>query len=187
MEEFDYLSVLISIILGLALTQLLTGAGRLIRFRDRVKFYAPTPIWMGFLFLMIVQSWWAMFVLRFNDEWTFVEFAVVLAQPTLIYLMVELIIPDTDGPGPIDLKANYFRQAPVFFSVAIVLIAVSLARPVIMVGALAEPLDVGTQLVWIALAGTAIFWRNQTYHQALAPTMAILAIVYVSVLFLALR
>ncbi len=187
MDAFGYLSVLISIILGLALTQLLTGAGRLIRFRDRVKFYAPTAIWMGFLFLMIVQSWWAMFTLRFNEEWTFLEFATVLAQPTLIYLLVELIVPDTEGAGPIDVKANYFRQAPVFFSVALLVILVSLVRPPLLIGRLAEPLDVATQLVWVVLAGVAIFWRNPAYHLLLTPVMALLAVAYVSVLFLALR
>lgn len=36
MDAFSYLSVLLSIILGLGLTQLLTAAGRLIRHRERL-------------------------------------------------------------------------------------------------------------------------------------------------------
>ena len=42
MDPFSYLSVLISIILGLGITQLVTGLGRLIQARARIKFYAKS-------------------------------------------------------------------------------------------------------------------------------------------------
>ena len=47
MDAFSYLSVLISIVLGLGVTQLLTGFGRLIEARDRVRSYGPVLIWAG--------------------------------------------------------------------------------------------------------------------------------------------
>src|SRR6478672_4069223 len=64
MDPFSYLSVLISIILGLGITQLVTGLGRLIQARGRIKFYAPTIAWVGLLLIIHVQTWWAMFGLR---------------------------------------------------------------------------------------------------------------------------
>ena len=64
MDPFSYLSVLISIILGLGITQLVTGLGRLIQARARIKFYAPTIAWVGLLLIIHVQTWWAMFGLR---------------------------------------------------------------------------------------------------------------------------
>jgi hypothetical protein len=184
---FEYLSVLISIILGLALTQLLTGTGKLIRHRRRVRPFAPTLIWMFFLLLMIVQTWWTMFALRQNQTWTFLEFVLVLAQPTLLYLLVELILPETDVAGVIDLEENYFTEAPVFFSLGVLVICVSLVRPFVLSGEWAEPADVATQLVWLALSLAAIFWRNRAYHRVLAPTMAVIAIAYVADLFRSLR
>ena len=52
MTQFEYLSVLVSIIVGLALTQLLSGAARLIQLRRRVRMHAPTLLWMATLFLI---------------------------------------------------------------------------------------------------------------------------------------
>jgi len=46
-ESFDYLSVLLSVIIGLAITQVLLGFRRLILTRMKVKLYLPTVIWAG--------------------------------------------------------------------------------------------------------------------------------------------
>ena len=51
MTAFDYLSVLLSIVLGLAITQLLSGFAGLVRARDRMVMYWPLPVQMTFVFL----------------------------------------------------------------------------------------------------------------------------------------
>ena len=64
MDAFSYLSVLLSIILGLGLTQLLTAVGRVIRHRDRVRVDWLPMLWAGVLLVVYVQVWWSMFGLR---------------------------------------------------------------------------------------------------------------------------
>lgn len=187
MEAFEYLSVLISIILGLALTQLLTGAGRLIRIRDRVAFFTPVAIWMGVLFIIIVQSWWTMFTLRLYDEWTFDRFLVVLLHPMLVYLLVELITPDVEGGGGVDMKANYFRQAPVFFGAMLGLLLASLARPLVLTWRFTPWLDFAFHAVFIALSIIAIFWRSERFHRLASLLVVLLLFVYVASMFVELR
>jgi len=55
-ESFNYLSVLISIILGLAIAQALQGVRGLILARKKVKLYAPTVIWTGMALLLAIQG-----------------------------------------------------------------------------------------------------------------------------------
>ena len=62
MDEFSYLSVLISVILGLAVTQILKGFRGILLSRTRVRIYWPVIAWAVLLLLVCVQSWWAMFV-----------------------------------------------------------------------------------------------------------------------------
>ena len=64
MDAFSYLSVLISIILGLAITQVLQGLRGLMHARSRVRLYAPAMIWALMLLVVYVQSWWSEFGLR---------------------------------------------------------------------------------------------------------------------------
>jgi hypothetical protein len=186
-DAFSYLSVLISIILGIALTQLLTGAGRLIRVRDRVRFYLPAALWMAVLFIIIVQGWWTMFTLRLYTTWTIDRFIVVLLHPTVLYLLVELNMPEAAGEGAIDMKANYFRQAPAFFIALIGLLVVSMLRPIILDGHFAEPLDIIFHLAFTVFAVVAASWRNDAFHRITAPAVLIMLFVYIALLFTMLR
>ena len=74
MDQFNYLAVLISIILGLGITQLLSGVGRLLQARGHVRLYWPTLAWVAVLLVVHVQTWWAMFGLRTLQTWTFAAF-----------------------------------------------------------------------------------------------------------------
>ena len=54
MDEFGYLSVIISVILGLSVTQLLQGISQVINARDRVRIYWPSIAWALLLLLVDV-------------------------------------------------------------------------------------------------------------------------------------
>jgi len=59
MDEFSYLSVLISVILGLAVTQILKGFGGILLSRARVRIYWPVIARAAFLLLICSQNWWS--------------------------------------------------------------------------------------------------------------------------------
>ena len=59
MDTFSYLSVLFSVILGLAVTEILQGFRRFIVARHQVTVYPPILVWMGVVLLVVVQDWWA--------------------------------------------------------------------------------------------------------------------------------
>ena len=50
-DAFNYLAVLLSIIIRLGMTQVLTATGRLIRHRAMVRFYWPPVLWAALLLL----------------------------------------------------------------------------------------------------------------------------------------
>jgi hypothetical protein len=109
-DAFSYLSVLISIILGLAITEILQGLRGLVIARARVRMYWPSVAWAVLTILVSVQSWWAMFGMRQLESWTFVQFAVVLIQVIATYMLAALVLPDFEGDHTIDLRTHYFRQ-----------------------------------------------------------------------------
>jgi hypothetical protein len=127
MDEFDYLAVLISIILGLGITQLLTGVGRWIEQRRVLQAFSPAMIWAGILLLVHVQTWWSMFGLRFVTDWTFVRFAMVLLQPVILYLLATIVLPSERGPV-LDLRANYRDQRLWFFGLLAFLLVASVLQ-----------------------------------------------------------
>jgi hypothetical protein len=92
-ESFNYLSVLLAIVLGLAVTQVLQGLRGLILTRARVKLYLPTLIWAGLMLLLAIQGWWASFAMRTRPHWTFLALLVIDAQVLRDHLFLQTRIP----------------------------------------------------------------------------------------------
>ena len=183
MDEFSYLSVLVSIILGLGITRLLTGCGQLIEDRDRGRTYWPSLLWAVVLLVIHVQTWWSMFGMRSHEGWTFLAFLVVLLQPIALYLLAALVLP-TLAPGePVDLRSHYYRQARWFFGLLIVLLVVSLVKDLIVSGALPAPVNVAFHLVFMALAAAVAVTAQPRYHEAVATLTPVLFGAYVVLLF----
>jgi hypothetical protein len=115
-QSFDYLSVLLSIILGLAITQVLLGFRGLILTRARVKLYLPTLIWAGLALLIAVQGWWASFGMRRYENWTFVALLVIVLQAISVYMVAALVLSDVTGDAIVDLRQHYFAHRSWFFA-----------------------------------------------------------------------
>ena len=70
-DIFNYLAVLFSIILGLAVTEILQGFRRMLLVRQRLVIYGPAILWAIILLVVCAQTWWALFGLHNQGEWTF--------------------------------------------------------------------------------------------------------------------
>lgn len=187
MDAFSYLSVLLSIILGLAITQVLQGFRGLMLARSRVQAYWPSVAWAILLLVIDVQVWWAMYELRFRPDWSFLGFAVVLAQTVPLYLLAGLVLPDIDTEGAVDLRTHYYGNHRWFFSLLALLLVVSMGKQLVLYGKLPAPLDLGFQLLFLASSLAGACTARERFHQALVVFSAALIVVYIAVLFAHLR
>jgi len=182
MDQFSYLSVLLSLIVGLAITQILKGWRGLMLARRRVVPYWPALVWSVSLLLMNVQSWWAMFGLRDVRTWTFLLFSVVLAQTVVQYLLAAIVLPDF-GAQRVDLREHYWGHTRWFFGLNVLVLLISLSKDFALSGHVTDPVNLSFHLVFIGLAAVAVFTRAEWYHRTLAVLAALLFAAYVVVLF----
>jgi hypothetical protein len=183
MDEFGYLSVLLSIILGLSVTQLLQGLSQVINARDRVRIYWPAIGWAVLLLLVDVQAWWSMFGYRKRETWTFLEFAILLLETIILYLLAALALPNAFGEGTVDLRSNYFRHARWFFGSLVAVLVVSLVKNLVIGGSLPGRFDLGFHLFWMACASVAAITRNDLFHKAYVCVSLASFVIYIAVLF----
>src|SRR5687768_10367963 len=116
MSEFEHLSVLISIIIGLGLTQLLTDTHRLVQARERVVPYWLPIAWSILLFIAMVEWWWASWNFQ-NLQFNFVFYLFILLSPIALYLAVAFVLPDVEADNAeIDMRDYYFDTSKFFFS-----------------------------------------------------------------------
>ena len=186
MDAFSYLSVLLSIVLGLAVTQLLSGFAALVHARRRVAMYWPVPVQMAATLLITVQVWWAMFGMHNVRQWTFAGFLVVLAQSVAVYLMAAFITPEIDGQTKIDLRDAYFREARWFFGSILAALAISLLKNRVLFGSFQSGIDLAGHVVFAAIALAGLISRSDTVHRVIAPLSLSAYAAYIALLFVTL-
>jgi hypothetical protein len=183
MDAFSYLSVLLSVILGLAVQQVLQGYRSLALNRRRVRPYWPTIAWSISILLMTAQHWWASFGLADHRDWSFAAFAAILVQTGLIYMFAALVLPDIPAGQGIDLKAHYYRERIAFFSVGTAAIAWSIVREFVLNGHAPQGENLAFHILFIAMSLTALATANERIHKLFAGLMLALFVIYVTLLF----
>lgn len=109
MTTFEFVSVLLSIVVAMAFTHLLAGIARLISARG-VKFSLIWAGWIGALLFSCVDYWFSLWEARATQVWSlgYVTFWLVLA--TLLYLTAWLAVPEFDAREGIDLAEFHDRN-----------------------------------------------------------------------------
>ena len=117
MSTFEFISVLLSIVVGLGLTRLLTGVGRALETRRTVRFSWVQGVWVLNLGLLFVSFWWAtLFGHSDRETWLFPNFAVLLLYAVFLFLASVLVIP-SDFEESVDLEVHFFEVRPWFFTI----------------------------------------------------------------------
>jgi hypothetical protein len=185
MDAFSYLTVLLSIILGLSITQILQGLGALIQNRGRVSFYWPAVCWAVLLLLIDVQVWWAMFGMRVRQDWSFLAFLILLLQVIPLCMLATLVLPAIapDSDKPVDLRQNYFGHSRWFFALLIASVGASIVKERVLIGRWPEAVNLAFQLTWVAISAGAALTRRDWYHKACLVLASFSFMLYIVFLF----
>lgn len=183
LDAFTYLSVLLSIIIGLGMTHVLTAIGRLIRGRESSIAYWPPLLWAGVVLIIYVQVWWTKFGLRTQTEWSFLLFVVVLLQTTTLYMMAALVLPDRGEEEGMDLQTHYQQHSSWFFGFFAAMVVISGAKEVALEGSIPAPFYLALHVALLVICVTAIFVRGERQHKWLGVAGAATLVTYIALLF----
>ncbi|WP_398326604.1 hypothetical protein [Vulcanococcus sp.] len=110
MSEFEYLLVLVSVLVGVALSDLATSAHRLLRERRRVRWDWLSPLAAGLATLAILRFWWKFYHFGQSEAWEqFGFFLLLLVQLFQLVLLACAALPD-EASG-LDLRRFYAEQS----------------------------------------------------------------------------
>ena len=175
---FDYLTVLISVVVGLSVTSFLTNVVRIIHLRADVTISLEQLLWSVAILIWTVAFWWFTFVLAKQTQWTFPLFVFLLLYATLLYVLMALLFPEGVRAGH-DYRAQFMRNRVWFFGVFELFLCVDLVdyvikmdRDVSIVGHLQYAAFVGPLMV---LSLFALRTDNLMFHRFFA-AYAILAL-----------
>jgi hypothetical protein len=114
MEFFNYVMVLASVIIGLAVTHLLQGVAKLIQHPEREKLYWVHLLWVALMFLNALFLWWWEYQLSTVHHWTFELYVFVLSFAVVLYLICAVLMPSELGSYATYRAYFYSRRRWIF-------------------------------------------------------------------------
>lgn len=115
MSAFEYMSVLASIIIGLALVDILVSLNRLIRAGSAVRWHWAAPVATVLVALTVIQIWWSLY--RPEDAAiTIGQFLPLFVEMVILFLLAAAALPDDVPAEGLDLRTYYDRNGPYFWS-----------------------------------------------------------------------
>lgn len=94
MSSFEFLSVLISVVVGLAIANMLNGIGRLIYRLKEFKLSVRFVAWTVFLFLhLVIYRWTIVFGWQESQTWNLLIFLFVMIYGVVLFLLSVVLLP----------------------------------------------------------------------------------------------
>lgn len=145
-SAFEYVTVLISIILGLGITQILTGIADLFHKIEKVKFYWPHTLWVLFVLILQIQEWWVTYELKGYQPWRLPIFLFIMLYPVNLFVLARMLFPSSLKGKIINLKIFYFKNYKKIFLLFVFSAFLSIIYNIIILD-----LSIKTQILQILL------------------------------------
>ena len=174
MDAFGYVSVIMSVVIGLGLSHLLTGVVELFKARRRVRFYWVHLVWVVLIFVGHIFLWWTMWNLRLIRAWNFFSFLLILLAPVLLYVAAAFLVPKIDDEGSLDLRDYFYQNNSAFFLVNAAFTALMGTENWVLTGRPSPPRVTLVLAFWFALLCVSAAVKNARYHAVVALLFSLL-------------
>ena len=109
MNIFEFIMVLASIIVGMSLTELLSGIADSMTRRNKREFSWLHLLLSFALLFGIITTWWELWDFHNTTEWTFSNLLLMLSPSILLYLVARIINPGREFKSSVE--DYYFKNA----------------------------------------------------------------------------
>ena len=187
MGVFEYLGVILSVIMGLGVTHILAGLSKTIHCRNTVKTYWVQALWSVNVLVYIVTIWWGMFWWSGLQDWSYFQFLLLILYAILLFFSASLIFPWEISDG-FDFERHFNETRPWFFAVLALAWCVDVPETMFKSGEGLRGLPdayLAFAVPHIALAVIAAIWSNKTFHKFYAVFWLMFTLGYLSLTTLA--
>jgi hypothetical protein len=174
-SPFEYVTVLVAIILGMGITKVVSGLTSLVQHSERVKIYWPHLVLIILIFILHIQEWWDTYNLL-NYKWRLPVFLFIILYPVNLYVLARIVFPPSFRTKVIDLKEFYydnFRRVYLFIAISAVL---AIIDNVFVTG-----IPLKDQIVQLFVFSSSLLFvitknKNEMLHKAMALFLLSIAI-----------
>jgi len=171
-DLFSYLSAFVTIVLAVAITDMIQSTHRLIRARRRVKWDFVPLIFAATITIGVVSEFFSLWDIFAVSKVTLPLLLWMLAVPTLYALLAYSVLPDDIPQEGLDLTIFYTSERRTWIVIFTLAIVLDIARSVALIGHrrdwLLEYASYIAVLLPFTIVGLIMMWigRSRRWHVA---------------------
>jgi hypothetical protein len=182
LEVFNYLSVAISVLAGLALTTGLDALSRMIQHRDEIKTYWVHTLWVFTVLMLLIQFWIGFWDYHVTVDWTYPRFVLMLLMALSTLLIASMLVPDFKDKDNLDLRVYFYKSRRWLFGFsAFYLLAALFAKSQFVIQQEISSLNLGFRYFGVILVLSAAMVREHRWQAAIAILTFLLLAVFVAI------
>ncbi|MBN8815281.1 MAG: hypothetical protein J0J06_07530 [Sphingomonas sp.] len=116
MSVFEYFLILFSVVLSLALTQLISGVGELVRARPTVRWTIGYALWLTIGLSLILDLWTSLWLVRTVPKWSLATLVFLLLQASAIFLYILWLVPKPGHQENVDLGEHALEERHLYLA-----------------------------------------------------------------------
>ncbi len=184
MSSFEFIMVLVSIIMGLGITTLLSGTVDTLRADTLTKPGLLHGLWVLYLLLLHIGTWLLRWRVADRPQWTGPEVVAFLFAPIVLFALASLVFPRETRE--VDLNTYFIENRRPFFGLLAVFSVAVLVGPFVFYDVEAFGAAAGVELdatgtalsilVVVSISGLLAWSSNAKLHLALAVISLALAL-----------
>lgn len=129
MEPFEYVVVLASLILGLAVAQILNGIADMVANYSRIKFSFAHSVLIAVIFMVTIQDWWYSYQYSKQIEvWTLPTVMAIMSFPIVLFLEVRLLFPTGTRSQELDMDVYFYQNYRWIYTLFLITILISITQ-----------------------------------------------------------
>lgn len=163
MSVFEFVSVALSIILGLGVTRVLSSLIELVWNRSRVKLHWAPIAWAVAILVIQFQFWWNLFWLNENHTaWTNLDFLIWVATALTLVTAGNLALPIRYDEDRTDLFEQFVLNGRIGLGALALYIVMGHVIAVLYTGVAILSLSAAVAVAWLAPVLFTMLSRSRT-------------------------
>ena len=130
-DLFEYVAAFVTIVLAIALTDMVQSTHKLLRARSRVKWDALTPLFALWIFLWVLLEFFSLWLDARYDRLTYFGLVGLMVVPTFTALAAYAVLPDDVPDEGLDLERFYYENRAYLLALLALINAGEILRMVI--------------------------------------------------------
>ncbi|MEO9967528.1 MAG: hypothetical protein ABJF11_17155 [Reichenbachiella sp.] len=182
MEPFEYVIVLISLILGLGLAQLLNGVADMLAQYRKTNFSTAHTIFIVVIFLVFIQDWWYSYQYSKEiEQWTLPIVLALLSFPIVLFLLARFLFPTGSRSTETDMVAYFAENWRWLYALFMSTIVISIIQNIYISGfSVIEQIPLFAYLTWY-IVFIALDIKKMKYHNGFMVAQLILWLFFIGV------